>query len=235
MNNSNGYTIDIKEFQPLIASIAKQFLGHGLELDDLVSEGNIGLLRAAEKFDESRGLKFSSYAVWWIRQAIQQAVAEQGNTISVPATQAQQAHRISRIGAGFEQENGRKANINELAEKSGFPERKVMDVMKSSTRQMSVDAPLTAGGKNTLLDVMPGGEFDTDNVIINDSVRDALRSAISVLNERERNVISAFYGIDREEMTLAQIGAHYGMTRERARQVRNKALRHMRKASRSAI
>lgn len=215
-----------------VISMAKQFQGKGLDLDDLVNEGNLGLLRAADKYDASRGVPFVAYAAPYVRQALQQAVAEHGRIVSVPASNVSEVNRINKLRALFEQINGRKPNINEIAESANIPERRVMETLKASARQVSVNAPVSENSKTTLLDVLAGDDFgNTDDKVQIDTLRSELACAIESLNERERLVVGAFYGIGQEELTLAEIGQRYGMKRERARQIRNKGVRHLRKIS----
>lgn len=224
----------VKDNLPFVISIAKQYVGKGLDLQDLINEGNLGMIRAAEKYDESRGYGFLSYAVWWIRQSIQQAIAEQSRIVSMPAKEVGQVNRINRLRAIFEQENERRPNINEIAEAANVTEHEVKKTMKTAgNRSVSVDAPFSGSNPTTLLDLMSGDDEDEapDHDTIVEAIRNDIRQAIRYLSERERNVLCAFYGIGQPEMTFAEIGARYNMTRERARQIRKKALRHLRSRS----
>lgn len=217
---------------PFVVSVAKQYLGKGLELDDLVNEGNLGLVRAAGKYDESRGVAFVSYAAPYIRQAIQQAIAEQSRVVKVPATKVSEINRVNRLRAMFMQENERHPNVNEIAEVAQMHERNVKETLRASSRQVSVDAPFSDSNPSSLLDMLRGDdEPETDYQVTIENLRYELREAIAMLSEREQNVLRAFYGIDEPEQTFAEIGARYGMTRERARQIRKKAVRHLRSRS----
>lgn len=214
---------------PFVTSVAKKYVGKGLDLEDLISEGTVGLVQAAERYDESRGYSFISYAVWWIRQSIQQALAGNSGTVRIPKAEASQFNKLQKLRTIFEQENERKPNINEMAESANIPELKVKQTMRASTRQFSVDAPVSRNSASTLLDILPGGvDPSTDHQLLIDAMRNEIRQALVHLNERERKVLSAFYGIDEPELTLAEIGKRLGISRERARQVRNKGIRHLR-------
>ena len=217
-----------------VVSVAKQYQNQGLSLPDLINEGNLGLIKAAEKFDETRGFKFISYAVWWIRQSILQALAEQSRIVRVPLNQVNSASKISKALNQFEQENERRPSINEIAEKVDLPEEKIADAMKNTGRHISMDAPFADGDEGSLLDVLPNNDTpQTDQLLVMESLREEIAVALKTLNERERNVIQAFYGINQPEMTLDEIGQKYGLTRERVRQIREKAIRHLRKNTKS--
>lgn len=217
-----------------VVSVAKQYQNQGLDLADLINEGNVGLIKAAEKFDETRGFKFISYAVWWIRQSILQALAEQSRIVRVPLNQVNSASKISKALNQFEQENERRPSINEIAEKVDLPEEKIADAMKNTGRHISMDAPFADGDEGSLLDVLPNNDTpQTDQLLVMESLREEIAVALKTLNERERNVIQAFYGINQPEMTLDEIGQKYGLTRERVRQIREKAIRHLRKNTKS--
>lgn len=221
----------IKDNIGFVISIAKQYTGKGLDMDDLVNEGNLGLIRAAEKFDESRGYGFQSYAVWWIRQSIQQAIAEQSRIVSMPTKEVKEVNRINRLRALFEQENERRPNINEIAEVANISEHQVKKTMKTAgNRSVSVDAPFSGSNPTTLLDLMSSdnGSDNTERQLLLESIRDDIHDALNCLSDRERNVLMAFYGIGQPEMTFAEIGKKYSFSRERARQIRKKALRHLR-------
>lgn len=217
-----------------VISIAKQYTGKGLDMDDLVNEGNLGLIRAAEKYDESRGYSFQSYAVWWIRQAMQQAIAEQSRIVNMPPREVSEVNRINRLRALFEQENERRPNINEIAESANVPEHRVKATMSTAgNRSVSVDAPFSGSNPTTLLDLMSSDDDGdaAERQTLAQSIRDDIHDALSCLSERERNVLAAFYGIGQPEMTFAEIGQRYHFSRERARQIRKKALRHLRSRS----
>lgn len=211
-----------------VVSVAKQYQNQGLSLPDLINEGNIGLLKAAEKFDETRGFKFISYAVWWIRQSILQAIAEQGRVVRLPLNQVGSVNRINKVLSKFEQENERRPSVDEIADKTDLPHEKIEDVLKVNTRQVSVDAPMADGDGTSMIDFMQSdSDSSTDEELLKESLRAEIASALSVLNDRERNVIEAFYGINQPECTMEEIGKKYGLTRERVRQIREKAIRHL--------
>ena len=217
-----------------VVSVAKQYQNQGLSLADLINEGNVGLIKAAEKFDETRGFKFISYAVWWIRQSILQAIAEQSRIVRLPLNQVGSANKINKMLNKFEQENERRPSVNEIAEKIDLPEEKIADAMKANTRHVSMDAPFSDGEENSLLDIIPNTDApEADNLLVKESLREEISNALNTLKERERNVIKAFYGIDQPEMTLDEIGNKYGLTRERVRQIREKAIRHLRQNTKS--
>lgn len=211
-----------------VVSVAKQYQNQGLSLPDLINEGNIGLLKAAEKFDETRGFKFISYAVWWIRQSILQAIAEQGRVVRLPLNQVGSVNRINKVLSKFEQENERRPSVDEIADKTDLPHEKIEDVLKVNTRQVSVDAPMADGDGTSMIDFMHSdSDSSTDEELLKESLRAEIASALSVLNDRERNVIEAFYGINQPECTMEEIGKKYGLTRERVRQIREKAIRRL--------
>ena len=211
-----------------VVSVAKQYQNQGLSLPDLINEGNIGLLKAAEKFDETRGFKFISYAVWWIRQSILQAIAEQGRVVRLPLNQVGSVNRINKVLSKFEQENERRPSVDEIADKTDLPHEKIEDVLKVNTRQVSVDAPMADGDGTSMIDFMQSdSDSSTDEELRKESLRAEIASALSVLNDRERNVIEAFYGINQPECTMEEIGKKYGLTRERVRQIREKAIRRL--------
>ena len=212
-----------------VVSVAKQYQNQGLSLPDLINEGHMGLIKAAEKFDETRGFKFISYAVWWIRQSILQAIAEQSRIVRLPLNQVGSVNKINRILNKFEQENERRPSIDEIAEKTDLPEDKIEDAMKVPGKHISVDAPIVDGEENSLLDLLASTDTPTtDNELVLESLREEIAEALQTLNERERNVIEAFFGINQQEMTLEEIGDKYGLTRERVRQIKEKAIRRLR-------
>ena len=212
-----------------VVSVAKQYQNQGLSLPDLINEGNMGLIKAAEKFDETRGFKFISYAVWWIRQSILQAIAEQSRIVRLPLNQVGSVNKINRILNKFEQKNERRPSIDEIAEKTDLPEDKIEDAMKVPGKHISVDAPIVDGEENSLLDLLASTDTPTtDNELVLESLREEIAEALQTLNERERNVIEAFFGINQQEMTLEEIGDKYGLTRERVRQIKEKAIRRLR-------
>ena len=212
-----------------VVSVAKQYQNQGLSLPDLINEGNLGLIKAAEKFDETRGFKFISYAVWWIRQSILQAIAEQSRIVRLPMNQVGSVNKINRVLNKFEQENERYPSIEEIADKIDLPEDKIADAMKVNGRHVSVDAPFIDGEDNSLLDVLPNNDATmADNLLVQESLRDEISRALKTLNDRERNIVEAFFGINQSEMTLEEIGDKYGLTRERVRQIKEKAIRRLR-------
>lgn len=219
-----------------VVSVAKQYQNQGLSLPDLINEGNIGLLKAAEKFDETRGFKFISYAVWWIRQSILQAIAEQGRVVRLPLNQVGSVNRINKVLSKFEQENERRPSVDEIADKTDLPHEKIEDVLKVNTRQVSVDAPMADGDGTSMIDFMQSdSDSSTDEELLKESLRAEIASALSVLNDRERNVIEAFYGINQPECTMEEIGKKYGLTRERVRQIREKAIRRLKQNTRNKM
>ncbi len=212
-----------------VVSVAKQYQNQGLSLPDLINEGNLGLIKAAEKFDETRGFKFISYAVWWIRQSILQAIAEQSRIVRVPLNQVGSVNKINRMLSKFEQENERRPSVDEISEEIDLPEEKVDEAMMANTRHVSVDAPFVDGEDNSLLDVLVNDDAPlADKQLFVESLRLEIAAVLQTLNERERSVISAFYGIGQPEMTLEEIGSKYGLTRERVRQIKEKAIRRLR-------
>jgi len=212
-----------------VVSVAKQYQNQGLSLPDLINEGNLGLIKAAEKFDETRGFKFISYAVWWIRQSILQAIAEQSRIVRLPLNQVGSVNKINRMLNKFEQENERYPSIEEIADKIDLPEDKIADAMKVNGRHVSVDAPFIDGEDNSLLDVLQNNDATmADNELVQESLRDEISRALKTLNDRERSIVEAFFGINQSEMTLEEIGDKYGLTRERVRQIKEKAIRRLR-------
>ena len=219
-----------------VVSVAKQYQNQGLSLPDLINEGNLGLIKAAEKFDETRGFKFISYAVWWIRQSILQAIVEQSRIVRLPLNQVGSVNKITRVLNQFEQENERRPNTRELSERTDIPEEKIDEALKVNGRHVSVDAPFVDGEDNSLLDVMVNDNSPmADRTLLLESLRSEIKVALQMLNERERNVITAFFGIDQPEMTLEEIGTKYGLTRERVRQIKEKAIRHLRSNTKNKI
>ena len=217
-----------------VVSVAKQYQNQGLSLPDLINEGNLGLIKAAEKFDETRGFKFISYAVWWIRQSILQAIAEQSRIVRLPLNQVGSVNKINRILNKFEQEHERRPNVDEIADQIDLLEDKIVEAMRVNGKHVSVDAPITDGADSSLLDVLPNTDSPmADNELVMESLREEVASALNVLNERERNIIECFYGINQREMTLEEIGDKFGLTRERVRQIKEKALRRLRQNTKS--
>ena len=212
-----------------VVSVAKQYQNQGLSLPDLINEGNLGLIKAAEKFDETRGFKFISYAVWWIRQSILQAIAEQSRIVRLPLNQVGSVNKINRVLNRFEQEHERRPSIDEIADKVDLPQEKIEDAMKVNNRHVSVDAPFVDGEDNSLLDIMVNDDAPmADRALVLESLREEINRALQTLNERERNIIEAFFGINQPEMTLEEIGEKFNLTRERVRQIKEKAIRRLR-------
>jgi RNA polymerase primary sigma factor len=219
-----------------VVSVAKQYQNQGLSLPDLINEGNLGLIKAAEKFDETRGFKFISYAVWWIRQSILQALAEQSRIFSLTLNQVGSLNKINTAFSKFEQETERRPSPEELAEELDIPVDKIADTMKVSGRHISVDAPFVEGEDNSLLDVMVNEDSpDADHRLINESLSQEIERALSTLTEREHEIIKKFFGIGVPEMTLEEIGDEFGLTRERVRQIKEKAIRRLRNSSKSKL
>ncbi len=219
-----------------VVSVAKQYQNQGLSLPDLINEGNVGLIKAAEKFDETRGFKFISYAVWWIRQSILQAIAEQSRIVRLPLNQVGSMNKVNKALNKFEQENERKASIDELAERVDLPEDKIAEALKVNGRHVSMDAPFSEGEDGSLIDVMPNGDSpEPDKSLVLESLREEIKRALLTLNERERKVVEAFFGIDQPEKTLEEIGVEYGLTRERVRQIKEKAIRRLRHSTQNKM
>ena len=219
-----------------VVSVAKQYQNQGLSLADLINEGNLGLIKAAEKFDETRGFKFISYAVWWIRQSILQALAEQSRIVRLPLNQVGSLNKINKAFSKFEQQHERTPTPEELAEALELPKEKVSDTLRVSGRHVSVDAPFVDGEDNSLLDVLVNNDSpNADNSLINESLAREVERALATLTERERDIIKFFFGIACQDMTLEEIGERFGLTRERVRQIKEKAIRRLRHTSRSKL
>ena len=212
-----------------VVSVAKQYQNQGLSLPDLINEGNVGLIKAAEKFDETRGFKFISYAVWWIRQSILQALAEQSRIVRLPLNQVGSLNKISKALSKFEQENERKPSPSELARELGEDESKITDTIKVSSRPVSVDAPIADGEEKSMLDTMTDpNSKSTDDILISESLSKEIDRTLSTLSERESEILKMFFGIGRQEMTLEEIGDKFELTRERVRQIKETAIRKLR-------
>jgi RNA polymerase primary sigma factor len=219
-----------------VVSVAKQYQNQGLSLPDLINEGNLGLIKAAEKFDETRGFKFISYAVWWIRQSILQALAEQSRIVRLPLNQVGSLNKINKAYSKFEQEHERKPSPEELAESLDLPAEKVADTLRVSGRHISVDAPFVEGEDNSLLDVLTNNDSpNADRNLIMESLAREIERSLATLTERESDIIRMFFGIGCQEMTLEEIGERFGLTRERVRQIKEKAIRRLRHTSRSKL
>lgn len=212
-----------------VVSVAKQYQNQGLSLPDLINEGNVGLIKAAEKFDETRGFKFISYAVWWIRQSILQAIAEQSRLVRLPLNQVSSVNKITRELNKFEQEHERKPSVDEIAERVDLPEDKIADAMKANSRHVSMDAPIADGEDSSMIDFLAGDSSNTDRELAIESLKAEVSRILKLLTDKEQKVLRAFFGIDGSpEMTLDEIGEKYNLTRERVRQIKEKALRRLR-------
>lgn len=220
-----------------VVSVAKQYQNQGLTLPDLINEGNLGLIKAAQRFDETRGFKFISYAVWWIRQSILQALAEQSRIVRLPLNQVGSLNKINKAFSKLEQEFERPPSAVELATVLDIPEDKIADTMRVSGRHVSVDAPFVDGEDNSLLDVLVNSDSPkADFNLMNESLQREIERSLSTLTERERDVIKLFFGIGLNHgLTLEEIGAKFDLTRERVRQIKEKAIRRLRHTSRSKL
>lgn len=218
-----------------VVSVAKQYQNQGLSLGDLINEGNLGLIKAAQRFDETRGFKFISYAVWWIRQSILQALAEQSRIVRLPLNRVGSLNKISKTFSELEQKFEREPSPEELAEVLEISANEVVDTLKISGRHVSMDAPFVQGEENSLLDVLENDmEEKPDQGLINDSLRKEVARALSTLTQRESDVIALYFGLNGEHpMTLEEIGEKFNLTRERVRQIKEKAIRRLRHTSRS--
>ena len=218
----------IKANLRFVVSVAKQYQNQGLSLPDLINEGNLGLIRAAQKFDETRGFKFISYAVWWIRQSILQALAEQSRIVRLPLNQVGSLNKITKEMARFEQENERRPSTEELAERLDMSVDKISDAIQVSGRPISVDAPFVEGEDNSLLDVLTNDDSPMADADLNkESLSKEVDRALKQLYDREREILKMFFDIGCQEMTLEEIGAKFDLTRERVRQIKEKAIRRL--------
>ncbi len=219
-----------------VVSVAKQYQNQGLSLPDLINEGNLGLIKAAEKFDETRGFKFISYAVWWIRQSILQALAEQSRIVRLPLNQVGSINKINKALARFEQTHERTPSPEELAVELDLPKEKIADTLRVSGRHISVDAPFAEGEESNLLDVLVNPDApNADKGLLNESLSTEVDRALSTLTERESQIVRSFFGIGCPEKTLEEIGDDLELTRERVRQIKEKAIRRLRHNSRSKL
>jgi len=219
-----------------VVSVAKQYQHQGLSLPDLINEGNLGLIKAAQKFDETKGFKFISYAVWWIRQCILQALAEQSRIVRLPLNKIGALNKMNRTFSQLEQEHEREPSPDELAEALDMPKEKIFSTMELSGRHMSVDAPFQEGEDNSLLDVLSNPDNpSTDQTLIEESLKQEIERTLNTLPEKERKVIRAFYGIGRKPMSLEEIGDSIGISRERTRQIKEKAIKHLRQRAKSRL
>jgi RNA polymerase primary sigma factor len=219
-----------------VVSVAKQYQHQGLSLPDLINEGNLGLIKAAQKFDETKGFKFISYAVWWIRQCILQALAEQSRIVRLPLNKIGALNKMNRTFSQLEQEHEREPSADELADALDIPKEKIYSTMELSGRHMSVDAPFQEGEDNSLLDVLSNPDNpSTDHSLMEESLKLEIERTLNTLPEKERKVIQAFYGIGRKPMSLEEIGESIGISRERTRQIKEKAIKHLRQRAKSKL
>ncbi len=220
-----------------VVSVSKQYQNQGLSLPDLINEGNLGLIKAASRFDETRGFKFISYAVWWIRQSILQALAEQSRIVRLPLNQVGSLNKINKTFSQLEQEYERAPSMDEIADKLELSQNKVKETMKVGGRHVSMDAPFKEGEDHGLIDVLPNNDVpDTDNDLVRESLRLEIERSLKSLSERERDVLMLYYGIGaKHEHTLDEIGDKFDLTRERVRQLKEKAIRRLRQHSRSKL
>jgi RNA polymerase primary sigma factor len=218
-----------------VVSVAKQYQNQGLSLGDLINEGNLGLIKAGKRFDETRGFKFISYAVWWIRQSILQALAEQSRIVRLPLNRVGALNKIGKAYSNLEQEFEREPNEDELADELEMDVKEVSDTLQISSKHVSVDAPFSQGEENRLLDVMKNDEQPSpDTTLLSESLKTEIAAALSTLSEREAEVLRLYYGIESDHaMTLEEIGEKFNLTRERVRQIKEKAIRRLRHASKS--
>jgi len=220
-----------------VVSVAKQYQNQGLTLPDLINEGNLGLIKAAQRFDETRGFKFISYAVWWIRQSILQALAEQSRIVRLPLNQVGSINKINKAFAKLEQKYEREPSAEELAKLLDTSEDKIADTFKVSGRHVSVDAPFLNGEDGTLLDILHNGDSPrADWILMNESLQREIERSLATLTPRECDVVKLFFGIgENHGLTLEEIGSKFELTRERVRQIKEKAIRRLRHASRSKL
>ena len=218
-----------------VVSVAKQYQNQGLSLGDLINEGNLGLIKAAKRFDETRGFKFISYAVWWIRQSILQALAEQSRIVRLPLNRVGALNKIGKAYSNLEQEFEREPSAIEIAQELDMDVNEVSDNLKIAGRHISMDAPFAQGEENRLLDVIENDQQPSpDFILINESLKNEIARALSTLSDREAEVIKLYFGLNKEHsMTLEEIGERFNLTRERVRQIKEKAIRRLRHASRS--
>ena len=227
----------IKSNLRFVISVAKQYQNQGLTLPDLINEGNLGLIKAAQRFDETRGFKFISYAVWWIRQSILQALAEQSRIVRLPLNQVGSLNKLNKTFSRLEQQYERAPSEHELAEELEVTNTKVADTLRVGGRHVSVDAPFQEGEDNSLLDVLINSDSPTaDTELMIESLQREIKRSLSTLSEREREVIILFFGIGMKHgLTLEEIGTKFDLTRERVRQIKEKAIRRLRQTSRSKL
>jgi RNA polymerase sigma factor, sigma-70 family len=212
-----------------VVSVAKQYQNQGLSLPDLINEGNLGLIKAAKKYDETRGFKFISYAVWWIRQSIMQAISEQSRLVRVPINQMGIIHKLRKVVQQFEQTHQRLPSVDEMAEQIDLPKERIVEIMSMITKKISMDAPISTSDDGNLLDVLPNKNSpDADAELLEAGLKKEIERALVALPEREQIILRGYFGINQREMSLEEIGAQTGLTRERVRQLKEKAIRRLR-------
>jgi RNA polymerase sigma factor, sigma-70 family len=212
-----------------VVSVAKQYQNQGLSLPDLINEGNLGLIKAAKKYDETRGFKFISYAVWWIRQSIMQAISEQSRIVRVPINQMGVIHKMRKVVQQFEQEYQRLPSIDEIAEQIDLPKEKIVEIMSMITKKISMDAPISTNDDGNLLDVLPNKTSPSaDEDLLEEGLKKEIERLLVSLSEREQIILRGYFGINQREMSLEEIGEQTGLTRERVRQLKEKAIKRLR-------
>ena len=212
-----------------VVSVAKQYQNQGLSLPDLINEGNLGLIKAAKKYDETRGFKFISYAVWWIRQSIMQAISEQSRIVRVPINQMGVIHKMRKVVQQFEQEYQRLPSIDEIAEQIDLPKEKIVEIMSMITKKISMDAPISTNDDGNLLDVLPNKNSPSaDEDLLEEGLKKEIERLLVSLSEREQIILRGYFGINQREMSLEDIGEQTGLTRERVRQLKEKAIKRLR-------
>ena len=212
-----------------VVSVAKQYQNQGLSLPDLINEGNLGLIKAAKKYDETRGFKFISYAVWWIRQSIMQAISEQSRIVRVPINQMGVMHKMRKVVQQFEQEYQRLPSIDEIAEQIDLPKEKIVEIMSMITKKISMDAPIYTNDDGNLLDVLPNKNSPSaDEDLLEEGLKKEIERLLVSLSEREQIILRGYFGINQREMSLEEIGEQTGLTRERVRQLKEKAIKRLR-------
>ena len=212
-----------------VVSVAKQYQNQGLSLPDLINEGNLGLIKAAKKYDETRGFKFISYAVWWIRQSIMQAISEQSRIVRVPINQMGVIHKMRKVVQQFEQEYQRLPSIDEIAEQIDLPKEKIVEIMSMITKKISMDAPISTNDDGNLLDVLPNKNSPSaDEDLLEEGLKKEIERLLVSLSEREQIILRGYFGINQREMSLEEIGEQTGLTRERVRQLKEKAIKRLR-------
>jgi len=236
IRKSNSRALDklVKANLRFVISVAKEYQGQGLPLQDLISEGNLGLIKAAQRFDETRGFKFISYAVWWIRQSILQALAEQSRVVRLPLNRVGAINKVGRALEELEKKYGREPSMEEIAEKMEMTAYEVADVLKTSARHLSLDEPFKEDEGNSLLDILESDRYaPPDDMLMQESLQVEIDKVLSTLKPREAEIIRLYFGLDGDRpLTLEEIGEHFKLTRERVRQIKEKALRRLRHRSR---